>query len=71
MVMVNVGLWKVFTNFGERDLVQHGIELREFDQAIAVCRRNLDNAVCYTPLLLDHSHMQIQALLFLVCPTSL
>lgn len=66
VTVVNTGLWELFNNFEERDLRQHGIDELELERARAVCKRSLDNAARCTPLLLDHSYRQIQALLFLV-----
>ena len=66
MTVTNVCLWKLFANFGERDLRLHQIDAHEFEQAKMVCKRTLDTAVRSTPLLLDHSYIQIQAILLLV-----
>lgn len=66
VTVVNCGLWKMFNNFGERDLHQHGLDELEFERARALCKRSLDDAARYTPLLLEHSYRQIQALLLLV-----
>jgi len=59
-------LWELFSNFGECDLHQHGIDGLELERAKVICKRNLDDAVQCTPLLLNHSYRQIQALLLLV-----
>ena len=66
VTVVNSGLWTMFNNFGERDLHQHGLDELEFERAKALCKRNLDDAARCTPLLLEHSYRQIQALLLLV-----
>ncbi len=68
--MVNSGLWAMFNNFGERDRHQHGLDELEFERARALCKRNLDDAARCTPLLLEHSYRQIQALLLLVSRAS-
>ncbi|MCJ1233243.1 hypothetical protein MMC14_001198 [Varicellaria rhodocarpa] len=65
VTVVNSGLWKLFNNFGERDLHQHGLDELEFERARALCKRSLDDAARCTPLLLEHSYRQIQALLLL------
>ena len=70
VTVVNCCLWTMFNNFGERDLHQHGLDKLEFERATALCKRNLDDAARCTPLLLEHSYRQIQALLFLVCRAS-
>ena len=70
VTVVNAGLWAMFNNFGERDLHQHGIDELEFERARALCKRNLDHAARCTPLLLEHSYRQIQALLLLVSRAS-
>lgn len=59
------GLWALFNNFGERDLHHHGLDELEFERARALCKRNLDDAARCTPLLLEHSIRQIQAMLLL------
>lgn len=56
----------MFDSFGECDLLQHKINKQDFEQAKMVCKRTLDTAVSCTPLVLDHSYTQIQALLLLV-----
>ena len=70
VIVLNSGLWAMFNNFGERDLHQHGLDELEFERAIALCKRNLDDAARCTPLLLEHSYRQIQALLLLVSRAS-
>src|SRR3954465_15245086 len=59
-------LWIMFNNFTDRDLRQHGLDKFEFEHAQAVCKQTLDDAARSTPLLLDHSYRQIQAILHLV-----
>ena len=71
VIVVNCGLWKMFNNFGERDLHQHGLDELAFERARALCKQNLDDAACCTPLLLEHSYRQIQALLLLVSQVSI
>lgn len=71
VTVVNSGLWTMFNNFGERDLHQHGLDEQEFERAKALCKRNLDDAARCTPLLLEHSYRQIQALLLLVSRASI
>jgi hypothetical protein len=70
VTVVNSGLWKLFNNFGERDLQQHGIDGLETERAIALCKQSLDTAAHCIPLLLEHSYLQIQALLHLVSLSS-
>lgn len=70
VIVVISGLWTMFNNFGERDLHQHGLDELEFERARALCKRNLDDAAGCTPLLLEHSYRQIQALLLLVSRAS-
>ena len=70
VTVVNAGLWTMFNNFGERDLHQHRLDKLEFERARALCKRNLDDAARCTPLLLEHSYRQIQALLLLVSRAS-
>ncbi|KAF7513801.1 hypothetical protein GJ744_007852 [Endocarpon pusillum] len=65
VTVVICGLWKMFHNFGERDLHQHGLDELEFERARALCKRSLDDAARCTPLLIEHSYRQIQALLLL------
>ncbi|TKA64859.1 hypothetical protein B0A49_08003 [Cryomyces minteri] len=65
VTVVNSGLWAMFNNFGERDLHHFGLDELEFERARALCKRNLDDAARCTPLLLEHSYRQIQALLLL------
>ena len=60
----------MFNNFGKRDLLQHGLDELEFERATALCKRNLDDVARCTPLLLEHSYRQIQALLLLVSRAS-
>ena len=64
------GLWALFNNFGERDLHHHGLDELEFERARALCKRNLDDAARCTPLLLEHSIRQIQAMLLLASRAS-
>lgn len=66
VTVVICGLWKMFNNFGEHDLHQHGLDELEFERARALCKRSLDDAARCTPLLVEHSYRQIQALLLLV-----
>lgn len=66
VIVVNSGLWAMFNNFGARDLHQYGLDELEFERAKALCKRNLDDATRCTPLVLEHSYRQIQALLLLV-----
>ena len=66
VTVVNAGLWAMFNNFEERDLRQHGLDELEFERARAICTRNLDDAARCSPLLLERSYRQIQALLLLV-----
>ena len=66
MMVVNSALWRLFGNFEERDLRQHGLERLDNERARELCRRNLDDAARCTPLLLEHSYRQIQALLLMV-----
>lgn len=68
--VVNAGLWKLFNNFEDRDLYQHRIDKQDFEDARLACKNNLDETARSTPLLLDHSYIQIQALLLLVSPPS-
>ncbi|KAK4993892.1 hypothetical protein LTR66_005307 [Elasticomyces elasticus] len=70
VTVVNAGLWNMFSNFGEGDLHQHGLEELEFERSRALCKRNLDDAARCTPLLLEHSYRQIQALLLLASRAS-
>lgn len=70
VTVVISGLWVMFGNFGERDMHQHGLDKLEFERARALCKRNLDDAARCTPLLLEHSYRQIQALLLLVSRAS-
>ena len=70
VIVVISGLWAMFNNFGERDLHQQGLDELEFERARALCKRNLDDAARCTPLLLEHSYRQIQALLLLVSRAS-
>ena len=70
VIVVISGLWVMFNNFGERDLHQHGLDELEFERAKALCKRNLDDAARCTPLLLEHSYRQIQALFSLVSQAS-
>lgn len=70
VIVVNAGLWNLFNNFGPVDLHRHGLEELEFERARALCKRNLDDAVNYTPILLEPSYRQIQALLLLVSRVS-
>ncbi len=70
VIVVISGLWAMFNNFGERDLHYHGLDELEFERARALCQRNLDDAARSTPLLLEHSYRQIQALLLLVSRAS-
>ena len=65
-MVVNSALWKLFDNFEERDIHQHGLDRLEVERARGLCKRNLDDAARFTPLLLEHSYRQIQALLLLV-----
>ncbi|KAL8900767.1 MAG: hypothetical protein Q9207_005538 [Kuettlingeria erythrocarpa] len=65
VTVVISGLWAMFGNFGVRDLHQHGLDEVEFERAKALCKRNLDDAARCTPLLLEPSYRQIQALLLL------
>ncbi|KAL8768561.1 MAG: hypothetical protein Q9209_005246 [Squamulea sp. 1 TL-2023] len=65
VVVVISGLWAMFNNFGVPDMHQHGLDELEVEQARALCKRNLDDAARCTPLLLEHSYRQIQALLLL------
>lgn len=71
VIVVTSGLWAMFNNFGERDLNQFGLDELEFERAKALCKRNLDDTARCTPLLLEHSYRQIQALLLLVAEPSL
>jgi hypothetical protein len=74
LIIVTAGLWDMFNMFGSHDLQQHGIDELELDRAKAICKQSLEDAARCTPLLLDHSYRQIQALLFLVskqCITSI
>lgn len=66
VTVVISGLWVMFNNFGQRDLHPHGLDKLELERARALCKRNLDDAARCTPLLLEHSYRQIQALLLLV-----
>lgn len=66
VTVVISGLWAMFGNFGVRDLHKHGLDEPEFERAKALCKRNLDDAARCTPLLLEPSYRQIQALLLLV-----
>ena len=66
ITVVLCGLWKMINNFGEQDLHQHGLDELEFKRAKVLCRRSLDDAARSTPLLLEHSYRQIQALFLLV-----
>lgn len=70
VIVVIAGLWTMFNNFGERDLHQHGLDELEVEGARALCKRNLDDAARCTPLLLEHSYRQVQALLLLVSRAS-
>ena len=70
VTVVICGLWAMFNNFGDRDLHQHGLDELEVERARALCKRNLDDAARCTPLLLEPSYLQIQALLLLVSQTS-
>ncbi|KAL8784943.1 MAG: hypothetical protein Q9213_003685 [Squamulea squamosa] len=65
VVVVISGLWSMFNNFGEADIHRHGLDGLEVEHAKALCKRNLDDAARCTPLLLEHSYRQIQALLLL------
>ena len=70
VTMVSSDLWKMFNNFGEPDLHQHGLNELDFERARAICKRNLDDAARCTRLLFEHSYRQIQALLLLVSRAS-
>ena len=70
VIVVHAGLWNMFGHFGERDLHQFGLDRLEFERARALCKRNLDAAARSTPLLLERSYRQIQALLLLVSRAS-
>ncbi len=70
VIVVIAGLWAMFKNFEERDLHHHGLDELEFERARVLCKRNLDDAARCTPLVLEHSYRQIQALLLLVSRAS-
>ena len=53
VTVVNAGLWNLFNNFGQADRRRHGLEDLEFERARALCKRNLDEAISRTPLLLE------------------
>jgi hypothetical protein len=65
VTVVHAGLWKMFNNFGAQDLHLHVLDELEFERSIALCKRCLDAAARCTPLILEHSYRQIQALLLL------
>lgn len=64
--LVNLGFYYILQDFDRRDLLQHGLSETDIDAAIALCRGNAEVMARSTPLLLEHSHEQIQALLFMV-----